>query len=122
MKMAKTKEFKFTLRKGGNGKIVKFNLEQLEDYSNRAQWDFVAILIHHLKIANDCVIHLDHDIHMKMLEVPVPQSYKTIIGLHLSRAVIDYCMNPTVHILGEQACTILKLLEVTGKTIDEKQL
>ena len=110
-------EFKFRFRKGGRGKIVAFNLKQIEDYRVEVRCDFIAILLHQLKVANQCEISLDWEIRkicnewVDELNNNNSKIALTFLDLNHHRAIMDYCLHSINLCVVQHYKTICELLE-----------
>ncbi len=111
------KEFKFRFKKHPTGKIVKFNVSQLDGHRAEVCSDFIAIFLHQLKVANGCQILLEWEnkvITQKWIdEINEKNKEKetTFLELNLHRAIIDYCCHNVNLSAISQHKTILSMLE-----------
>lgn len=116
--MKKNKDdFRFRFRKGGQGKIIVFNLKQIENYRVEVRCDFIAILLQQLRVANQCRINLEwetqklcnswiEELNDKNLNIA-----KTFLDIHHHLAIMDYCSHSVNLNVVQHYKTICELLE-----------
>jgi hypothetical protein len=91
-------DFNFKFKKTGRGKIVSFDISQIEHYRIEVRCDFLSILLHQLRQANECEILFQWELQTvfhKWIE-EINEKHKenktTFLELHVHRAIIDYCL------------------------------
>lgn len=89
--------FKFRFKKHSRGKLIKFDLKQLEPYRIEARHDFLCFLKQQLERANNCEILFEHEVRQENVkwtdEINKKEIGKQIsfLELMLRRAISDFC-------------------------------
>jgi hypothetical protein len=110
-------DFNFKFRKTGRGKIVSFDVSQIEHYRIEARCDFIPLFLSQLSCANKCEILLEWELQIIFakwideVNEKNKENKTAFLELHIHRAIIDYCLHSINLSVITDFRTIMSMLE-----------